>query len=132
MILHSIALAVIGHGDVIQFVQYLFNLSFKEAMQKINEDFNLGLKNNTKIDYKKIKEIENKRKQKELRKKQLNNTFIDLCFKKQKWFKLIDTLEKKENCKNWEDVVKNISDIKMKCELIDLKLDEIDNILSSR
>ena len=30
-------------GDVIEFVQRLFDLSFKEAEQKLNEDFGLGL-----------------------------------------------------------------------------------------
>ena len=132
MIIHFIASHAIRLGDVIQFVQYLFNLSFKEAMQKINQDFNLGLKSNTKINYKKIKQIEKQRKQNELQRKQLNDTFIDLCRKKQKWFKIIDSLEKNINYKNWENVVKKTSDIQTKCELIDLKLDEIDSILSSR
>lgn len=132
MILHSIAFGCNKTGDVIQFVQYLFNLSFKEAMQKINEDFNLGLKNNTKIDYKKIKEIEKDRKQKELKKKKLQNDFIGLCDKEQKYYQIIKSLESKINYKNWENIVKKTSDIQTQCELIDLKLDEIDNILSSR
>lgn len=132
MILHSIALAVIGHGDIIQFVQYLFNLSFKEAMQKINQDFNLGLKSNTKIDYKKIKQIENERKRKQQMKKQMQQAFNNLCDKKIKNYRIIKSLESQINCKNWEDITNKISNIQIKCEMIDLKLDEIDNILSSR
>lgn len=31
-------------GDLISFVEQLFNISFKEAMEKINQDFNLKLK----------------------------------------------------------------------------------------
>lgn len=30
-------------GSTIDFVRYLFNISYKEAMEKINDDFNLGL-----------------------------------------------------------------------------------------
>lgn len=132
MIIHSIAFGCNKTGDIIQFVQYLFNLSFKEAMQKINEDFNLGLEGNTKIDYRKIRQIEKDRQQKELKKKKMQNCFIELCKKKQKYYEIIKSLEKKINYKNWENIVKKSSDIQMKCELIDLKLDEIDNILSSR
>ena len=45
-------------GDLIQFVQYLFNLSFKEAMAKIIDDFQLPIKINAKYDKQKILELQ--------------------------------------------------------------------------
>ena len=131
MIIRSIAFLAIKLGDIIQFVQYLFNLSFKESMQKINEDFNLGLKSNTKIDYKKIKEIQQKRKEKENIIKKLNKMFVDLCSKRQKYYTCINALNNNITFNNWEDSVFISSQMKMKCDLIELKLDQINEKLSS-
>lgn len=53
-------------GDVIDFVQQYFNLNFKQALVKINQDFNLGLPINDEISQSKKIEIEKrayKRKQ---------------------------------------------------------------------
>lgn len=118
-------------GDIIQFVQYLFNLSFKEAMQKINEDFNLGLDSNTKIDYKKIKQIEKERELKKQKKIKLQQKYNELCKKKSENFKKINKLNRLVSFKNWESLVFDISELQTKCEIIDLKLDEIDKIISS-
>ena len=64
-------------SDTIGFVEKYFNLSFKEAMQKINEDFHLGLDSATKIDYNKINEIKQERLRKEQAKKMLLKEFRD-------------------------------------------------------
>lgn len=69
------------HGDLIKFVEYYYNLSFKEAMQKINEDFNLGLDSNTKIDYNKINKIKLEREYKEKQKQKLMKEYCKLCDK---------------------------------------------------
>ena len=76
-----IAFLVIETGDLIQFVQYLFNLSFKEAMKKIDYDLNLNLNFDFSkkdiLKYKKIqKEIEEKRIKKELYEKRKKEKFI--------------------------------------------------------
>lgn len=131
MIIRFIAFGCNKTGDIIQFVQYLFNLSFKEAMQKINEDFNLGLKSNTKIDYKKIKEIQQKRKEKENRIKELNQMFIELCSKRKKYYICINALNNNVTVNNWEESVYISSQMQMKCDLINLKLDYINEKLSS-
>ena len=68
-------------GDIISFVEYLYNLDFKQAMQKINEDFNLGLNSNTKIDYEKIKKLQEEKKQKERYKNKLMKEYCKLCNK---------------------------------------------------
>ena len=53
-------------GDLIEFVKQYFNLNFQEAMEKINYDFNLGLKTKNRISKKRLKEIQ---KEQELKKK---------------------------------------------------------------
>lgn len=119
-------------GDLIQFVQYLFNLTFKEAMQKINQDFNLNLECDTKINNEKIREIEYKRKQKEREKSQLQKQFNKLCKKKEILNHQAQLLNSKININNWEQLVYLISKIDIKCELIDLKLDDLNEKISSR
>lgn len=120
------------HGDIIQFIQYYFNLSFRQAMQKINEDFNLGLNINEKIDYSKIEEIKQQRLKKEEEKKNLNKYFISLCNKKQKYIELASSLNSQIKLNNWENIVYRISKLKDKIYLIDDELDQIENKLSSR
>lgn len=130
--IHFIAFRVINGGDLIKFVELLYNLSFKEAIQKLNEDFSLGLESNTKIDYKKIQEMEKQRKQKELEKKRNQDKFNELCNKKIKYLKIIQNLNNKININNWENITLLISKIQTKCDLLELEIDELDNILSSR
>lgn len=47
-----------AHGDVIDFVKEYFNISFREAISKINNDFRLGLPINEPLDNEKRIEIE--------------------------------------------------------------------------
>lgn len=44
-------------GDLIQFIQDYFKIDFLIAMEKINEDFNLGISSNKKINKKEIEHI---------------------------------------------------------------------------
>ena len=69
-------------GDTIRFVEKYFNLSFKEAMQKINEDFCLGLDSTAKVDYDKINRIKEERQYKEKQKQLLMKKFCNLCDKR--------------------------------------------------
>ena len=92
-------------GDVIQFVQYLYNLNFKEAMQKINEDFNLGLEFNTKIDYNKINRIKEERLKKERYKNKLMQDFIRQCNLKQLFERLIKNIDKQINIANLSNMM---------------------------
>lgn len=114
------------NGDFIQFVQYLFNLSFQEAMEKINLDFNLNLDNN-KIDYKKIKKIEKERKQKELIKKQKTNQYISLCKKRIELTDRINLIKENINILNWETQEFIYSKLQTKLDILDI---EIDNMLN--
>ena len=112
-------------GDLIQFVQYYFNLDFKQAMQKINLDFNLNLDSNIKVDYKKIKEIERKRKQKEKILKLLEKEFVELSKTKFKLKKEIATINHYLTILDWEINTYNISLIQDKIGQIDMELDEL-------
>ena len=46
------------HGDIIDFVVQIFGLSFKEAIEKLNDDFSLGLPIGEKLDAKRAAEIQ--------------------------------------------------------------------------
>lgn len=112
-------------GDLIQFVQYLFNISFKEAMQKINEDFGLGLESNIKVDYEKIKKINSQRKRNEELFNKLNKKYISICNDRINLIKKINELKREITCKNWEEKVFKISRYQEKKEVLDIELDDI-------
>lgn len=118
-----IVLIVAKLGDLIQFVQYYFNLDFKQAMQKINLDFNLNLDSDAKIDYKKIQKIINQRNEKKWQLEVLEKRFVELCDFK---FQLKAQLETKQVIlSNWEDDVSDISIMQDKIGQIDMALDEL-------
>lgn len=93
-------------GDVIQFVQYFYNLNFKEAMQKINEDFHLGLDSNTKVDYSKINRIKRQREEKERYKNKLMQDFIRQCDLKQLFERTIKNVDNQINIYNLDNMMK--------------------------
>lgn len=70
-------------GDVIDFMQRAFNLSFTEAISKLNNDFNLGLDINTPKartkEITKAEEVRRERHEEEERKRQLDNLYDELC-----------------------------------------------------
>lgn len=111
-------------GDLIQFVQYLYNLTFQEAMQKINVDFGLGLDNNTKIDRNKILEIERRRREEELAKKRKTEEFIKLSDKFRELEKEIIEKQKEINIINWENKVFEISKLQDKLGLLEYKIEK--------
>lgn len=104
-------------GDVIQFVQYLYNLNFKEAMQKINEDFNLGLNSNIKVDYNKINRIKKEREEKEKYKEKLLKEYREK-------YKIRDRLKhQRESLKQRINLI-NVNEIlKYECELRNMQWD---------
>lgn len=111
-------------GDLIQFVQLLYNLNFQEAMQKINVDFGLGLENNTKIDRNKILEIERRRKEEELAKKRKNENYIRLANQYRELRYEIDRQLKLVNIVNWENKVFEISKLQDQLELLEIEIEK--------
>lgn len=118
-----IVLIVAKLGDLIQFVQYYFNLNFKQAMEKINIDFGLNLDSNVKLDYNKIKEITNQRNKKKRQLEILEKRFVELCDFKFQLKAQIET--KKVILSSWEDDVSDISIMQDKIGKIDMVLDEL-------
>ena len=118
-------------GDLIQFVQYYFNLDFKEAMQKINLDFNLNLDSDAKIYYRKIQEIERKRKQRDNILKSLEKEFVELSKTKFKLKKEIANINNYLTILDWEINTYNISMIQDKIGQIDMELDKLMNKMDS-
>ena len=115
------------HLDVIGFVQEYFNLNFKEAMQKINIDFNLGLESNVKIDKKKLQEIENQKKADERLFNNLQKHFCELCDLKFQYKNKIKDIDTKILITNWEELIEAKSVYETKLELIEIKLDFLVN-----
>ncbi len=115
-------------GDIIQFVQYLFNLSFVDAMKKINYDFNLNLKCSlSKEEKKHFKKIQEKLEKEKLYKKQLENrkknkfilyANLYLLLKRQ-----VDKINKTITYENWEEQTEIISNLQNKMEILNMKMD---------
>lgn len=119
-------------GDTIRFVENLFNLSFKEAMQKINIDFGLGLNPDTPVDYDKLNKIRQAQFEKRKIKEKQIKKYCNLCDLKYYYSKLISYFSKKINIKNWEKITHTISYFEEKIFQIDNELEIIDNKLSTR
>ena len=126
-----IATFVAYGGDTIRFVEKLFNLPFKEAMHKINIDFNMGLSNKN-IDYDKLMELKSIQNEKKIKREKMLKTYSDLCDLKHYYEKIIYYFSKKINIKNWEILTEVISFFETKVFQIEDELIYIDNKLSSR
>lgn len=126
-----IVLFAICGGDIIHFVENLFSLSFKEAMQKINIDFGLGL-DNYNVNYNKLNYIKNVQNEKKKKKQELTKKYCELCDTKLKHENVIDLLNKKINVNNWETIISLTSNYDTRLCMINEEIEEIDNKLSSR
>lgn len=111
-------------GDFIKIVQLLFNLNFQQAMEKINDDFKLGLNTKSSYNRQQILRLEKEKKQKLLKEEQIklkeNKIFISLCNKRILYNKLINNYDKNINFSNWEDFTLSISYLKTKISQIDM------------
>ena len=117
-------------GDLIQFVQYLFNLSFKEAMKKIDYDFSLNLNfdfsKEDKIKFINLqKEIEKqklqqKNKEEKRRKKFINAANLYLAFERK-----IKNENKNIDYSNWENKTVLIASLQDKMEILNLYMDSL-------
>ena len=117
---------------LIGFTMDLFNLSFKEAMQKINLDFNLGLDSNTSIDYEKLNQIKYEQNEKKKIKQNLINKYCELCDLKFEYNRIIEYFKMKINIKNWNDLTHAISYFETQIFQLDCELDLINEKLSTR
>ncbi len=119
-------------GDTIRFIENLFDLSFKEAMQKINIDFNLGLDPRSPVDYEKLNKIKSERFEKKKIKVKQEKKYCELCDIKIAYENLITYFSKTINIKNWEIKEQIVSYFKIKIFQIETELDILDEKISSR
>lgn len=112
-------------GDLIQFVEYLFNLSFIDAMKKINIDFNLGLDLDKRIDMNKIRKIQEEKYKKQIEEYTKNIAFQKKCDILHAYQKYISYFSKKINKDNWENYTYIMSFLLEKAEKLE---NEIDNM----
>lgn len=129
MIKVSIASVAIGCGDLIQFVQDLFNLDFLKAMEKINIDFGLNLQTKGRITKKELEEIklkcEIKRQQKEQQKQIINQKLIHACNRYLIYSKILKNIKKNIDFNNWDNMVLAEIQLKEKIEKIDNYIDDL-------
>lgn len=116
------------HGDFIQFVQYLYNLNFQEAMNKIIDDFSLPIKTTGYYDKNKIIEMQKQRELEQKKKDEERLYFIRLCKRKDSYNHIIEILEKQITEENWEDLTYTISYFTNKVELLNLYICDRYNI----
>lgn len=120
-------------SDTIGFVENYFNLSFKEAMQKINIDFNLGLDPNYKVDYDKLNKIKSEQYERRKIQEKQKKKYCELCDVRFIYQKILKHFkEKKITINNWESLTMIISDFEMKLMQIENNLQILDEKLSSR
>lgn len=117
-------------GDLIQFVQYYFNLNFQEAIEKINFDFGLNLQTRGRVNKNKLIEIKKKfelekikkQKQKEI----INNKLIKVCNRYRIYDKVLRELKTNITIDNWEDKINAALFLEDKLVQLD---DYFDNLL---
>lgn len=116
-------------GDFIEFVKQYFNLNFQEAMEKINYDFNLGIKTRGRLDKKRLlelqKENELRLRQEQLKKEKKNKILLTTCNRIYIYNKLIEEMKKEIRKENWEQKVEIIAFLQEKIELLDWFMDDI-------
>lgn len=108
-------------GDFIQFVQYLFQLDFKQAMKKINYDFGLNLSKS--LNKEELRKIQLEYEKEKERKKQLKAFYIKNMIEATNHYRiysnLIKKFEKQMNEDNWEELQEAVLFLEEKLELLD-------------
>lgn len=116
------------NGDLIQFVEYLFNIKFKEAIAKLINDFSLPIEIKTQYDRNKIIEYENRRKKELQIKEKERIDFIRLCKRKDLYKKIIKTWKKQITTENWEDMELAVSYLEDRVNLLDVYISQRYNL----
>ena len=118
-------------GDLIEFVKQYFNLNFQEAMEKINFDFNLGLKTRGRLSKKQLFQLQKqqqiKKQKEEYRKQLITKKLIKASNHYKIYNDIIYNLKKEITKDNWEDKVETIAFLREKIELLDLYMENLLN-----
>lgn len=120
-----------NNGDLIDFVEKYFNLNFQEAMEKINFDFNLGLKTRGRLSKKQLFQLQKqqqiKKQKEEYRKQLITKKLIKASNHYKIYNNIIYNLKKEITKDNWEEKVETIAFLQDKIELLDLYMEELLN-----
>lgn len=111
-------------GDLIQFVEDYFGLNFKDALRKINYDFNLKL-NFKKLSQSEIDEFNKKKMMKEQQKKIYIKKMLELCNKSIKLESEYRKKRKEIMPYNWEETEYDCSLILNQLELINIEFENM-------
>lgn len=118
-------------GDLIEFVKQYFNLNFQESMEKINYDFNLGLKTRGRLSKKQLfkiqKQQEIKKRKQEYKKQLITKKLIKASNHYKIYNNIIENLKNEITKDNWEDKVETIAFLQEKVELLDLYMQNLLN-----
>lgn len=114
----------INGGDLIQFVQDYFNLSFKDAIKKINYDFNLKL-NLGRIPKQTLRELEFKKQQKKKKKQEHNEKLLYLCKTIITYNKINNRLKAQLTPYNWEEIEEARAKIINHLELLEMEFNAL-------
>jgi len=112
-------------------VEKLFNLPFKDAMKKINYDFNMGLDYNY-VDYDRLRKLKNIQNEKKKQKQKLIKKYSELCDEKHYYESIINDFKSKINIRNWERLTDIISYFQTEICKTEENLNYIEKLLSSR
>lgn len=113
-------------GDLIQFVQDYFNLSFRDALRKINHDFNLNLKEISTTELMQIKEhFELDKIKKEQEQQAYRNKMLNLCNTSRILKKARDEIKTHLNPYNWEEIEETCAMLTEQIELLDLEFERL-------
>lgn len=114
-------------GDLIQFVEDYYNLSFFDAMKKINYDFGLGvgLENINKEELERRKlEIQLQKEEREYKKKQYNLKMKSLCNQIHNLEDMIYIAKNNINPFSWEKDVKMITCMELELNKLEFEFEQ--------
>ena len=115
-------------GDIIQFVRDYFNLSFRDALRKINYDFNLNLDLN-KVSSDELKKIEEQNRINKIKKEQkeqaYRNKMLELCNTSRILKKARDDIKAYLHPYNWEEIEETCAILTEQIELLDMEFERL-------
>ena len=115
-------------GDLIQFVQDYFGISFMEALKKINYDFDLNL-NFKSISVSKLKKLEQQQRAKKMeqqfKKENYRKKMLYLCNTSRILKKAREDIKSQLNPYNWEEIEEIYTILTEQIELLDWEFEEL-------
>ena len=113
-------------GDVIKFVQLLFNLSFIEAVKKLNSDFSLGLgEKPSYAEYRKSRRLQAERDKAKRNKVRILTELYRLCTLHRIYWQILKNYNGVDPNKIEAEAIHNIEYVRYKIEVRETELAEL-------